>query len=252
MPCYPALALLIGSAMAADGKWITRGTRTLGAILAVCAVVACGILIYVRHIPAPGDISAALTSHPSSYKLSLGHMQDLTLESFAYLRLPLGLAALAFVVGVVGSWLVRGQRAFLVIACMMVVFFQAARVAMVAFDPFLSSRGLANAILASPPGTVIVDTQYWLLSTIPFYTDRPELMLNGRWFNLEYGANAPGSPHVFIDDREFQRLWAGSQRYYLVTKDADVGRLEGLVGSQALRLVAASGGKRVYTNLPAG
>ncbi len=27
MPCYPALALLLGSAMAADGDWIRRGTR---------------------------------------------------------------------------------------------------------------------------------------------------------------------------------------------------------------------------------
>ena len=29
MPCYPALALLIGSAMAAGGAWIRRGTRVL-------------------------------------------------------------------------------------------------------------------------------------------------------------------------------------------------------------------------------
>ena len=32
MPCYPALALLLGSAMAADGVWVRRGTRVLAAI----------------------------------------------------------------------------------------------------------------------------------------------------------------------------------------------------------------------------
>ena len=36
MPCYPALALLLGSAMAAGGDWVRRGTRVLAAI-AACA-----------------------------------------------------------------------------------------------------------------------------------------------------------------------------------------------------------------------
>ena len=35
MPCYPAFALLLGSAMAAEGTWIGRGTRVLGAIAAL-------------------------------------------------------------------------------------------------------------------------------------------------------------------------------------------------------------------------
>src|SRR6202163_2340159 len=36
MPCYPALALLLGSAMAAGGDWVRRGTRAL-AVIAGCA-----------------------------------------------------------------------------------------------------------------------------------------------------------------------------------------------------------------------
>ena len=247
MPCYPAFALLIGSAMAAGGKWIKWGTHTLTAIAAVCALAAAGILFYVRHLPAPGDIAAAL-SHQATYKLSLGHMQDLTLESFAYLRVPLALAAVGFLVGAVGTLRARRRQAFLAMTVMMVLFYQAARLALIAFDPFLSSRPLASAILDSPPGMVIVDTQYWLLSSIPFYTQRPELLLNGRWFNLEYGSNAPGSPNVFINDADFQRMWLTSQRLYLVTKEANVPRIQQLVGSPNLDLVAKSGGKYVFTN----
>ena len=56
-------------------------------------------MIADRHIPTPGDISQALSSNPAAYKLSLGHMEDLTLKSFAYLRLPLALAAVAFFIG---------------------------------------------------------------------------------------------------------------------------------------------------------
>jgi Dolichyl-phosphate-mannose-protein mannosyltransferase len=252
MPCYPALALLLGSAMATGGSWIRWGTRVLTGVSAVCAIAAIALLLSVRHLPTPGDISQALSHHPNAYKLSLGHMEDLTLDSLAYLRFPLGMAAIAFLAGAVGTVRASCHRAFLAAAVMMAIFFQAARVAMVAFDPFLSSRPLANAILKSPPGGIIFDSQYYTYSSIVFYTNRPELLLNGRWNNLVYGSYAPGAPNVFLNDGEFNALWSKPTRYYLVTKESAVPRLDSLVGEQKLHLVAASGGKLVYTNTSLG
>ena len=75
----------------------------LTVICAIAAVAAIAILVAVRHVPTPGDISQALSSNPAAYKLSLGHMEDLTLKSFAYLRLPLALAAVAFLIGAIGT-----------------------------------------------------------------------------------------------------------------------------------------------------
>ena len=250
MPCYPALALLLGSAMAMEGKWIQRGTRVLTAITACAAVAAIAILVAVRHFPTPSDISVALSQHPGAYKLSLGHMEDLTLQSFAYLRLPLGLAALSFCIGAIGTLLLRGQRAFLAAALMMVLFFQAARLAMVAFDPFLSSRPLAEALLRAPDGALIVDRHYYTFSSVFFYTNRTALLLNGRRMNLEYGGYAPGVPDVFIDDAKFRDLWLRPERFYIVATGAAVPRLEGLVGVAQLNQVAASGGKLLLTNHP--
>ncbi len=250
MPCYPALALLLGSAMTMEGKWIQRGTRVLTAITACAAVAAIAILVAVRHFPTPSDISVALSQHPGAYKLSLGHMEDLTLQSFAYLRLPLGLAALSFCIGAIGTLLLRGQRAFLAAALMMVLFFQAARLAMVAFDPFLSSRPLAEALLRAPDGALIVDRHYYTFSSVFFYTNRTALLLNGRRMNLEYGGYAPGVPDVFIDDAKFRDLWLRPERFYIVATGAAVPRLEGLVGVAQLNQVAASGGKLLLTNRP--
>src|SRR6185437_4222334 len=104
-------ALLIGSAMAAGGKWLRAGQRVLAGIAAAACVATIAILIAVRGLPAPGDISQALTQHPSAYTLSLGHMGDLTLHSFAYLRLPLALAAIAFLIGTISAWRLVGRRA---------------------------------------------------------------------------------------------------------------------------------------------
>jgi 4-amino-4-deoxy-L-arabinose transferase-like glycosyltransferase len=252
MPCYPALALLLGSAMAEGGDWIRRGTRVLF-VVAGCAGIACiTIFFLVRNVPAPGDISSALGHHPSVYSLSLGHMMDLTFDSFAYLRLPLAVAAIALLGGAIAIFRLADLRASLAIALMMVAFFHAARLAMVVFDPFLSSRPLAEVLLKSPEGKLIVDHNLWALSSITFYVDRDVLILNGRYFNLEYGSYAPGAPDVFIDDARFKRLWLDSQRYYLATFQPKLQEFGQLVGQEHLEIVAAGGGKLILTNHPLG
>ena len=248
MPCYPALALLLGSAMAAGGRRIERGTRVLSVVAGCAAVVALVLCFVVRNVPAPGDISRALSQNPSAYTLSLGHMEDLTVQSLAYLRLPLALAGAAFLVGALGTLRVRGERPFLAMALMMVIFFHAARLAMVAFDPYLSSRPLAEALNRSPQGDLLVDHHYYTFSSVFFYSNRDALLVNGRIQNLVYGSYAPGAPDVFIDDAQWKSLWLSPRRYYLVANEAQRPRFERLAGGDALHTVAESGGKMLLTN----
>jgi 4-amino-4-deoxy-L-arabinose transferase-like glycosyltransferase len=250
MPCYPALALLLGSAMAIDSDWLTRGARTLAVVTSCVAVITFALFVLTRNVPAPGDISQALSQHPGAYTLSLGHMQDLTLASFAYLRTPLLLAAMAFALGALAHWMWTGPRAFLAAALMMVLFFHAARLALAVFDPYLSSRPLAEAIRKAPPGTLVIDHHYYTFSSIFFYLNRTALLRNGRFNNLEYGAYAPGVPDVFIDDAQFRDLWLKPERAYIVANEKAVPGLESLVGAEHLTQLAASGGKVVLTNLP--
>ena len=250
MPCYPAFALLLGSAMAMGGNWIRRGTMVLTAIAACSATAVIAILIAVRKVPTPGDIFSALSAHPGAYTLSLGHFEDLTLQSFAYLRLPLALAGVAFLIGAIGTFRAVGKRAFLSAAVMMVLFYGAAQVALVVFDPFLSSRPLADAILHSPDGQLILDRHYYAFSSVAFYTNRPALLLNGRVLNLSYGSYAPGAADVFIDDPQLKSLWLTPTRYYLVASESAMPRLQKLVGQEKLNVVTQSGGKFVLTNLP--
>jgi len=250
MPVYPAFALLLGSTIAMGGDWVLWSTRVLSAIAGMAAI-ACFVLVFlVRNEPTPGDISSALSHHPGVYTLALGHMLDLTLESFAYLRLPLIIAGIAFLIGSIGTLLAAAQRTALAIALMMVLFFHAARLAMVIFDPFLSSRPLADAILRSPQGRLIMGDQYYTFSSIMFYTNQDALLLNGRYFNLEYGSYAPGAPPVFIDDSELRNLWFEPSRYYIVADHKQLSHIENLLGAAKLTTVASSGGKAVLTNLP--
>jgi hypothetical protein len=207
----------------------------------------------VWRMPTPGDISQALTQHPRAstvYTLSLGHMGDLTLDSFAYLRMPLMLALVAFLVGVLGLSFFKATRRFLALALMMVLFFHAARLAMVAFDPYLSSRVLAEALLKSPPGTLIAGDQYYTFSSVFFYANKNALLLNGRVNNLEYGSNAPGAPNVFIDDADLARIWKAPQRYYLLVEEPALPRVQKIIPRDSFAVVKESGGKYLLTNMP--
>jgi hypothetical protein len=254
LPIYPAVALLLGSAIATSGpnRLVRIGTKAIAITSAIALLVIAGILFATRGVPTPGDISSALTQDPARYKLSMGHMGDLTLRSFAYLRLPLVLAGIAMFIGAVGAWVWREnqRRAVLATACMMVVFFHAARVAMVTFDPYLGSQPLTDALLRSPEGKLIEADAYYSFSSVFFYTNKHTLLLNGRINNLEYGSNAPGAPKVFIGDEEFQKLWASSERYYLLVTGETLSHIESLVTKSRLQVVKENGGNYLLTNQP--
>jgi hypothetical protein len=264
MPSYPAFALLLGCALADPSPklrgWLRGGAIALGSIAAAAAVAIAAILAHVWNLPAPGDISRALTQHPEAYTLSLGHMGDLTMDSFAYLRTPLMLAGLAFTLGAAILFLRRGAASAVAGAViMMVLFVHAARLALVVFDPYLSSRPLAEALNRAPRGKLILDDQYYAFSSVVFYAEAYHgqriLLLNGRQENLEYGSYAPNAPaDVFINDPEFRERWLSPDLYYICVEQPQVERLRRLVGGQALHMVTASGGKFVFSNrgLPLG
>ena len=250
MPVYPALALLLGSAMSAQRLWVRIGTRITGIVAIIAAAAIAAILFSVRHTSTPGDISSALQKHPEASTLSIGQIGDLTLASFAYLRVPLIVAGIAFAIGALGASLLQGRRAFVAIALMMVLFFHASRLALVKFDPYLGSRPLAEALLNSPPGQLILNSEYYSFSSVFFYTGRTALLLNGRGNNLEYGSYAPGSAPVFIGDAQFAEVWSKAARCYVLTDANDVSRLAKIVDATAFHKVAESGGKLLLVNQP--
>ena len=250
MPIYPALALLIGSALVTGGRWVGIGSRILLVTTTLLFVVLALILALVWRTHPSGDISSALAQNPDVYTLSMGHMLDLRLAAFAFLKLPLALAALAFGIASLALvvWRNRLRAAVLALAVCMIVFLQAARVALIDFDPYLGSYPLAVALEQSPPGGLIGANEYYAFSSVYFYTNRRALLLNGRAANLEYGSYAPGAPQLFIDDAKFTELWNSPSRWYLLVYGSTVPHIEHLVGRANLHVVRENGGNFLLTN----
>jgi hypothetical protein len=252
MPIYPALALMLGSAMASGETRVRAGTWILQGVSAVVGCALAIVLIMVWRLPANGDIAQALTQHPEMYTLSMGHMGDLTLNAFAYLKLPLALAVVAFTVIAAGLTLWRNNitRTVMAVAIGMVIFFQAARLALVRFDGYLGSYPLAQSLMKAPPGQLVEANAYYAFSSVFFYTGRTALLLNGRNNNLEYGSYAPGAPNVFIDDAKFAALWQAHSRCYLLAYGSEKNHLEQLIGPGNLHVVAENAGNYLFTNFP--
>ena len=138
---------------------------------------------------------------------------------------------------------------------MMVLFVHAARLALVTFDPYLSSRALAEALNRAPSGGLILDDQYYTFSSVVFYAEAYHgtriLLLNGRVNNLEYGSYAPDAPRdVFLDEAGFRHRWLSAQRYYICVEQPRVERIRELAAPGAVYTVVESGGKFVFSNQP--
>jgi hypothetical protein len=174
------------------------------------------------------------------------------LPAFAFLKLPLGLAAADLGLAAIGLWMCRKNvpRTAAVLTLGMIVFFAAAHIALVRFDYYLGSYPLTEALEKSPPGQLIESDAYYAFSSVFFYTNRSALLFNGRVNNLEYGSNAPDAPKVFIDDAGFVERWKSKDRTYLLTWGDDVPHLQALVGKESLHVAAENSGNYLLVNQP--
>ena len=264
LPSLPALALLTGIWFAQEDASPAGSPARKQGLLCSGILFAVGILVFAITIffavtapPAPpnADIVDLLTSNPDLYKLSLGHLFDLTAQSMSLFRLPLALTGIAFLGGTASSWWFRRRQnvtdANIALAAMMVVFLFAVHLALGTFYPTLGSKPLALAINREfrPGDTIIIDGTHSQASSINFYTGKQLHMLNARTDNLWYGSLFPDSPAVFEDNSSFRKLWQSPGRVFFVVYDSSGKAKLDALGS-AIFEIAKSGGKTVYSNHP--
>jgi 4-amino-4-deoxy-L-arabinose transferase-like glycosyltransferase len=265
LPAVPALALLIagwleresnsaaGSRERRAGKLISATMLAVGVAVFLITIM---ILAQAKPFPPGTDIGDVLTQHPGHYKLSLGHMQDLTIESLGMFRAPLWVLGISLLAGTALNWILRrrGQalKANLALTAMMVGVLFAVFQGYVIFSPVISSKSMALAIKQSYQAgqTIVINHDYEFGSTLNFYTGISVHMLNGRRADLWFGSFFPDAPHVFEDDESFARLWSGPNRVYFFLEESDVDEALKGIDPKTVRVFARSGGKVILTNQP--
>jgi 4-amino-4-deoxy-L-arabinose transferase-like glycosyltransferase len=260
-PAYLPILLLIAERLADEEEYGSRSWLlwTSGVLAVICiaisAVLAAG-LWSSRQLPFVPDIGTVLAKpNLQAETLSMGHMLDLTGESFAALRLPAILAAIALLIGpALAFWLRRRGAQFAATwttAITMAIFLIAAHIALVRFDPFLGSRTMARQIAPElkPDDRVMIYGDQSFGSSLLFYLRRPIELVNGNTTSMWWGSTYPDAPHIFLDDQELQRVWNSQEPVFLFVPQQDRAKVEALLPAP-LHIASEASGKVIFTNHP--
>jgi hypothetical protein len=247
--------------------WLTNAQAVFAVVGAMIAVALGWGLWTSRNIPYVADIGSLLARRAvAGYTLSMSHFFDLTGASFAALRLPAIMAAVAFLVGPsIGWWLRRKGRhleASISVALTGAVFLVAAHIAFARFSPMLSSKQMADTIMAkgSPTDTFIIMGEQSDGSSVIFYTHKflqgkPALLVlprcgqNGEGSTLLWGSCYPDAPHVFIGDDELLKIWGSGERKWLFVEDINQPKAERILAGRLI-LVQTVADKELFTDRP--
>jgi hypothetical protein len=154
------------------------------------------------------------------------------------------------------AWILRRQRhhfeATVSVAFTSAVFLIAAHIALVRFEPMLSSRAMAdtiNHVNKSGDATLILYGDVADGSSLLFYTRRPALLVNGRVSSVLWGSNYPDAPRVLISDADLLALWGTGPRRFLFVPGDVRAHVAALLGSRAYLLQELSD-KALFTDRP--
>jgi 4-amino-4-deoxy-L-arabinose transferase-like glycosyltransferase len=256
-PAYLPLLILVGGALASDSADGRAWRIAAHAALLVIGIAAASGLVAglwsSRNMPFVPDIGEVLVQRGvGNYTLSMSHFFDLTDASFAALRLPAAIAAVVLVVGpLAGLWFVlkrRNHAAIWAVGLGMAGLLIAAHIALVRFEPYLSSRGLAARIAAEaqPGARVMIYGDQAFGSSLLFYLQRPIELVNGRSTSMAFGSTFPDAPKIFLNGVDFEQAWNGTQRVFLFVPQEKREQAEKLMPQR--KVFAEMSGKAVYSN----
>ena len=260
-PAYLPILLLIAERLADEEEWGSRSwllwsSGVLAVICIAISIVLAAGLWNSRNLPFVPDIGTVLAKPDlQAETLSMGHMLDLTGESFAALRLPAALAAIVLLIGpALAFWLRRRGAHFAATwttAATMAVFLIAAHIALVRFDPFLGSRTMARQIAPElgPADRVMIYGDQSFGSSLLFYLRRPIELVNGNTTSMWWGSTYPDAPHIFLDDQDLQRAWNSPQRVFLFVPQHERPKVEALLPGP-MHVASEASGKVIFTNHP--
>jgi hypothetical protein len=196
----------------------------------------------------------------------MSHLFDLTGPSFAALRLPSILAALALLIGPAIGWVLRLKSrhiaASISIALTFTVFLIAAHIAFARFQPMLSSKQFADTIIkdGTPADSFIIFGEQSDASSVLFYTHsffygKPALMVvprcgqHGEGSTLLWGSCYRDAPNIFLSDDQLSREWGTGERKWLFAQDVNQSKAEQLLAGRLIP-VQSIADKALWTDRP--
>lgn len=248
-------------------RWLTGAQGAFAAIGLLSAAALAWGLWTSRNLPYVPDIGTVLAHRGvGDYTLSMSHLFDLTGASFAALRLPAIIAGVALLIGPVAGYILRLRRKHMAstisVALTLTVFLVAAHIAFARFEPMLSSKPMADTIIAkgTPNDTLIIYGEQSSGSSVIFYTHnffdhRPAMLVvprcgqHGEGTTLLWGSCYPDAPNIFLNDEQLSEEWGTGPRKWIFAEDPDQEKVEHVLAGR-LYPVQTLADKGLWTDRP--
>ena len=256
-----------GSGSLLSTAWLT-GAQGAFAVIGILSAIALGWGLWVsRNLPYVPDIGTLLAHRGvGDYTLSMSHLFDLTGASFAALRLPAALAGIALLIGPLAGWILRLKGRHLAasvsIALTFTIFLVAAHIAFARFEPMLSSKPMADTIIAkgAPTDTFIIYGDQSDASSVIFYTHKflqgrltyivtEQCGQNGEGSTLLWGSCYPDAPRLDIGEDQLSKIWGTGDRKWIFAQDVNQSKVEQLLAGR-LYPVQSLADKTQWTDRP--
>jgi 4-amino-4-deoxy-L-arabinose transferase-like glycosyltransferase len=247
--------------------WLT-GAQAIFAVVGVLVAAALGWGLWdSRNLPFVPDIGTLLAHRGvGDYTLSMSHLFDLTGPSFAALRLPAAMAAIALLIGPAVGWLLRlkgkHMAATISVALTSAVFLIAAHIAFARFEPMLSSKQIATTIMqkGTPADTFIIfgdesDGSSVIYYSRKFFAAKPAKIVvqpcaqHGEGSTLLWGTCYTDAPKIDISEDELAKTWGTGERKWLFAEDVNQSKAEQLLAGR-LYPVQSLADKALWTDRP--
>ncbi len=261
MPAFPALALLVGRLWGAEiaprpGRALASGLSysCFGLLtIAVSLIPASWLFPRLENISLYNMFTAMdAYSRDIQFRI-LSNAEVYTVPSYNELVPLLRWLSLVLLIGIGGAtfaWLRRRPGlAFGFMVVSMLPTFSFIQSGIVIFEPHRSIIHLADVIRREfrPGDQLIIEGPYENFASADFYTGQRARVLQGHFGDLEFGSHYPEARETFLDEGEFQRLWHGRGRIFLLTDSPNRMRKLQALGSEPV-VLGRSGKNWLFSN----
>ena len=262
MPAFPALALLVGRLW--EGEIYSHAMRESARGLWLSCFLLLSIPVGLLPIPwflehlengstyttllgaldvQAREIQAGILYNAKVYSVPSIH-ELLPILQWATLTLLMGTGVATF------AWLRR--RKALTFGCLvatMLPILALVQSGIIMFEPHRSGVQLAEVIQREIRlgDQLIVEGPFEIFASVTFYTGQRARVLHGLFGDLKFASRYPEARGMFLEEEEFQRLWQGSGRVFLLSDSPNrLGKLQAL-GSEPV-LLGRSGKNWLFSN----
>jgi len=252
LPAFPALAVLVGGAWGSGrdiGRWLGIGW--------VGCIVVGFLAIWVGTGLTRDQAAAGLAELNVYYRI----LRDQGLPFPFSSSRPFSILVQALGVSLIIGWGLstffwlkrRGNVAFGVLLCLAGVIAGLIVSLLRVVEPHHSAKAVSMAIVAqaSDGDTVIHEGSLEYSASLPFYTGRRIVVLNGNRGDLEFASRLPEARGWFLHTQEFADVWAGSGRVFLVTQKPIRKSALSSIPASNIHQIGQYGSRGLYSNQPA-